>query len=61
MEVDWTIVAHVACWRGPWGANVFLLDVSFSLERDSASIEGDFTLAFTSLGPFYLAFNVKTV
>jgi hypothetical protein len=45
-------VAHVACWRGPWGANVLLLGVSFSLERASASLEGDFTLIFTLLGIF---------
>ena len=44
MEVDWAVVSHVACWRGPWGANVLLLDVSFALERVSTSLEGDFTL-----------------
>ena len=33
MEADWAAVARVACWRGPWGANVFLLDVSFALEK----------------------------
>jgi len=31
----------------PLGANVLLLGVSFSLERASASLEGDFTLIFT--------------
>jgi hypothetical protein len=37
LEVDW---AAVACWRGPWGANVFLLDVSSALKGASASLEG---------------------
>jgi hypothetical protein len=40
-------VARVACWRGPRGANVFILGVSFSLESASASLEGAFTLIFT--------------
>jgi hypothetical protein len=43
-------MAHVACWRGPLGANVLLLDVSFSLEGDSTSLEGDFTLFAAQLG-----------
>jgi hypothetical protein len=34
----------------PLGANVFLLDVSFALERASASLEGDFTLFAAQLG-----------
>ena len=32
------------------GANVLLLDVSFSLKRASASLEGDFTLFAAQLG-----------
>jgi hypothetical protein len=44
LEVDWAAVARVACWRGPWGANILLLEVSFALERASASLEGDFNL-----------------
>ena len=43
LEADWATVAHVACWRGPWGVNVLLLDVSFSLEGASTSLEGAFT------------------
>jgi hypothetical protein len=50
LEVDWAAVAHVACWRSPWGANVLLLDVSFSLKGDSTSLEGDFTFITTQLG-----------
>ena len=50
MEADWAAVARVACWRGPWGANVFLLDVSFALEGVSASLEGAFTLFAAQLG-----------
>jgi hypothetical protein len=34
----------------PLGANVLLLDVSFALERASASLEGDFTLFSAQLG-----------
>ena len=36
--------------EAPGGANVLLLDVSFALERASASLEGDFTLFATQLG-----------
>jgi hypothetical protein len=61
LEVDWAAVARVACWRGPWGANVLLLGVSFALEGDSASLEGDFYSHFYLIRDFYLAFNVKTV
>ena len=50
MEADWAAVARVACWRGPWGANVLLLDVSFALEGASASLEGDFTFVTAQLG-----------
>jgi hypothetical protein len=46
-EADWVAVA---CWRGPWGANVLLLDVSSALKRASASLEGDFTFFTTQLG-----------
>jgi hypothetical protein len=49
-QFDSAAVARVACWRGPWGANVLLLDVSFSLERASASLEGAFTLFASQLG-----------
>jgi hypothetical protein len=34
----------------PLGANVLLLDVSFSLEGASASLEGDFTFFTAQLG-----------
>jgi hypothetical protein len=61
LEADWAAVACVACWRGPWGANVLLLGVSFSLEGDSASLEGDFYSHFYLIRDFYLAFNVKTI
>jgi hypothetical protein len=44
---NWAVVARVACWRGPWGANVFLLDVSSALIGANASLEGYFT-SFTS-------------
>ena len=50
MEEDWAAVARVACWRGPWGANVFLLDVSSALKGASASLEGDFTFFIAQLG-----------
>jgi hypothetical protein len=43
-------MARVACWRGPWEANILLLGVSFALERANASLEGAFTLIFTGLG-----------
>jgi hypothetical protein len=39
-----------ACWRGPWGANVLLLDVSSALKGAIASLEGDFTFITTQLG-----------
>jgi hypothetical protein len=50
LETDWAAMACVACWRGPWGANVFLLDASFALKGASASLEGDFTFITTQLG-----------
>jgi hypothetical protein len=34
----------------PLGANALLMDVSFSLEGASASLEGDFTLFAAQLG-----------
>jgi hypothetical protein len=43
-------VARVACWRGPWGANVLLLDVSSTLKGASASLEGAFTFIIAQLG-----------
>jgi hypothetical protein len=43
-------VARMACWRGPWEANVLLLGVSFSLEGASASLKGAFTLFAAQLG-----------
>jgi hypothetical protein len=50
MEADWVVVARVACWRGPWGANVLLMDVSSSLKGASASLKGDFTFCLAQLG-----------
>jgi hypothetical protein len=61
LEADWASMAHVACWRAPWGANILLLGVSFSLERVSASLEGDFYSHFYLIRDFFLAFNVKIV
>ena len=50
MEADWAVVARVACWRGPKGANVLLLDVSSALKGASTSLEGDFTFFTAQLG-----------
>ena len=50
MEADWAAVARVACWRGPWGDNVLLLDVSSALKGASTSLEGAFTFITTQLG-----------
>ena len=50
LEADWVAVACVACWRSCWGANIFLLDVSFALKGDSASLEGDFNFITNQLG-----------
>jgi hypothetical protein len=50
LEADWAAVAHVACWRGPWRANVLLLDASFALKGASASLEEAFTFITAQLG-----------
>ena len=50
MEEDWDTMARVACWRGPWGANVLLLDVSSALKGDNASLERNFTFLLAQLG-----------
>jgi hypothetical protein len=50
LEADWAAMARVACWRGPWGVNVLLLDASFALKGASTSLEGDFTFIAAQLG-----------
>ena len=50
MEADYGAVARVACWSGPRGANVLLLDVSSDLKGTSANLEEAFTFLLAQLG-----------